>query len=404
MKIEVLIIARYLYIFLQIIASLHLLIPFILVILYAGRIAFFGAKKPDKANLAAHNFKFGVIITAYKESVFIPPIIDSLLKQTYSNLEIYCVADCCDISGLNYSDPRIHILVPSEALNSNVRSIQYALDHFSPDIEILTLFDPDNLVHHLFFAAQNTYFNKGYLAVQAAIRPKNTRGYYARIDTIGSKFYGFIDRSARSFMGLSANIWGCGISVFTDVYRNIQYDHRSDMGGFDKHLQAEIALNVPVIAYAQEAILYDEKIADYRNLENQRIRWINAYFKFFKDGWQVFLTGMKRRDFNLIFFGFNLLRPPYFIQILTGLVFIGLNSIILPAMEIYWVICFSLFLISIFLIMLTDNSVSTYDGLLVLPLFFYHQIRALINLRMNKKSNLQTSHSEVLYIEDMVRE
>jgi len=404
MKIAFIEIARFIYIFIQVFASIHFLIPLLLVLFFFIKKALDKGKKLETVLSDNLLFKFGVIITAYKESIFLPPIIDSLLKQTYTNIEIYVVADRCDVSGLIYTDARIHILSPPEPLNSNVRSIQYAIDHFTDDIEVLTLFDPDNLVHAEFFAVQNQYFNRGYQAVQAAIWPKNTAGYYARMDSIGSKFYGFIDRSARSLLGLSVNIWGCGFSVLTQVYKNIDFDDRSDMGGFDKHMQVEITLNVPQIAYAPDSILYDEKITDHQNLENQRIRWINSYFKFFRNSWDLLATGIKRKNFNLFFFGFNLLRPPYFIQLIAGIVCMLINLVFFPLMFVYWIICFLLFLISIFLILLTDHSVKIIDGLIYLPLFLYYQIKSLLKLKINKGSVLQTSHYQVLYIEDMLKQ
>lgn len=387
----------------QVVASLHLLIPFFLVIIYSFYKIIWPYPSKDPGTGAAKDYKFGIIITAHKEVIFLPPLIDSILKQTYQNFEIYVVADQCDISELTYADPRIYILKPEEALNSNVHSIQFALNHFNADIEVLVLFDPDNLIHHSFLHELNKFYNKGYKAVQGNLFPKNVKGRYAKVDSVGLVFYNFVDREVRALLGMSVNIWGCGISVMKDVYLNILYDDKSTLGGFDKHMQAGIVKNIPLIAFASRAIVYDEKISDSRNLENQRTRWINSYFKFFMIGLDVFKTGFERKNFNLIFFGFNLLRPPYFLQLLLSFFFLGVNFVFFFPMFLYWASCLLLFLFSIVFILIIKDSAEIFKGLWYLPLFFFHQLRSLASLRLNKRSNLKTEHFEVLYIEDMVR-
>ncbi len=391
------------FIAIQVVASLHLLIPLFLVMIYSLDKVCTPGSSNITTNAQGKKYKFGIVVTAHKEIIFLPPLIDSILKQTYRNFEIYVVADQCDVTELNFKDSRVHILKPAEALNSNVLSIQYALDHFSEDIEVFTLFDPDNLIDHCFFYELNHFYNLGYKAVQANLYPKNLQGRYAKIDSIGLVFYNFVDREARALLGLSVNIWGCGISVMKDVYLKIIYDDKSTLGGFDKHMQAEIVKNIPLIGFARKAILYDEKISDSKNLVNQRTRWINSYFKFFTIGFDVFKAGFTRQNINLVYFGFNLLRPPYFLQILYSFFFLGINLFFFYPMFVYWSCSLILFFFSIICILILKDSKEIFKGLLYLPLFFYHQVRALMSLRINKRSNLKTEHFEVLYIEDMVR-
>ena len=399
---SVLIYFWYFSVFVQAVLSLPLLLPFILFVIYYVLTSLKIVERKTLPVAPKSKFKFGVIVTAHKETQFIPPIVDSILKQTYGDFEVFVVADGCDISGLKYRDHRIHILKPESALNSNTRSIQYAIDRFADDIEVMVIFDPDNLVHPQFLEKLNQYYAAGYKAVQGNLYSKNYSGTYEIMDSLGVIFYNFIDRDVRSLLGLSVNIWGCGVSVLCDVYRKICYDSKSNMGGFDKHMQAEIAMNVSAIAYAPEAILYDEKISDSHNLEKQRIRWINAYFNFLSEGFNVILTGIKRRKFNLVFFGFNLIRPPYFLQILIAIMFLVFDFFASKVMFTYWLITMALFLVAFFCIILFNAKKETVKGLWFMPLFFFHQVRSLLKLRLNKKSILKTEHFKVLYIDDIL--
>jgi cellulose synthase/poly-beta-1,6-N-acetylglucosamine synthase-like glycosyltransferase len=347
-------------------------------------------------------YKFGLIVTAHQETKFLPPIVDSMLKQTYGNFEAYIVADDCDISGLRFDDNRIFLLRPKLPLNTNTRSIRHAVDRFSKDIDIMVLFDPDNLLHPEFLEKLNAHYNKGYLAVQGNLLSKTIDGTYEKMDNVGMLFYNFIDRTARKAMDLSVNIWGCGVSVRLDVFKKIRFSHKSNMGGFDKFMQAEIVKMIPTLGYAEDAIFYDEKVSDAKNLESQRIRWINSYFKFLLDGFKVFLLGLKRRSFNLAFFGYNLVRPPYFISIAAGILFFILSLFVGTPAASVWASVLLLFFTSFMIIVTRKLSKEELSGIFYMPLFFYHQVRSLLRLRANRNSILKTEHNKVLYIDDIL--
>jgi hypothetical protein len=401
---ETLKISWYVYVALQVCLATFLIHPFVLILILAIR-RFFGLKPKDISTTPVKkNYQFGIIITAHQETKFIPPIVDSLLKQSYPYFNVYVVADDSDISNLYFSDPRINILKPPVAFNTNTKSIDYGLKHFKDTDEVLVIFDPDNLVHSKFLETLNLYYNKGYKAVQGNLYPKNTEGTYAKIDTIGMIFNNFIDRDVRSELGLHVTILGCGISVDVNVYRKIIYNQKSQMGGFDKIMQAEIVKKIPAIAYAQEAVFYDEKVIDGKNFEKQRIRWISSYFKFFRQSWNLFFTGLKRLNLNMMYFGYNLIRPPYFILCLLAVLFINLNFSGHIWLALGWAASLSLFIFSfIIIIVFKSANRSISKAIWFMPLFLYHQVRSLFKINMNKKSILKTKHSQVIYIDDLLK-
>ncbi|GAC1417815.1 MAG: hypothetical protein NVSMB67_04450 [Flavisolibacter sp.] len=302
----------------------------------------------------------------------------------------------------HFEDKRIHILEPPVALNSNTKSISYALKHFTDNEEVLVIFDPDNLVHSKFIEVLNNYYNKGYEAVQGNMHSKNSDSLYEKIDTVGAIFNNFIDREIRHELNLSVNTLGCGISLKKSIYDKIKYDDRSLYGGFDKHLQSEVVKNVTRLAFAKEAIFYDEKISSAACLEMQRIRWIRSYFKFLSNAFDVFFKGIKKLDFNLAYFGYNLIRPPYFLQLIVAVVFIIINYFAYPTLALVWLASLFLFLFSFTtIIILIKKNKAVLQGLWYSPLFFFHQFRSLLKLKQNKTSILKTENSKVLYIADM---
>jgi len=392
-----------LYIIVQVVVAGYLLQPFFLLILY-----WIGKRKGLEPGLtprvtSTRQHQFGIIIAVHGETDFIPPILDSLLRQTYPFFNVYVVADACNIDHLHYTDPRIHLLAPVFPLNSQIASLEYGFRHFQDSDEICVIFDPDNLVHPVFLEVLNIWYNAGYLAVQGNLKAKNQEGLYSRIDGLSMQLANFVDRTSRSTFGLSVNIWGCGISVHRKIYEKIVYDEKSFTGGFDKHMQAELALKVPRIGFAADAIVYDEKVDDGHNFEQQRIRWISAYFKFLGKAFQVLWTGLKTRNINRTIFGFNLIRPPWFLLLFTGLMIFISGFFINQLIPEVWLLVLAIFTLSF----LTIISRNTHHSTLLktigfIPVAIFRQIRALFKSGVGRKTLLKTRHSKVMYIEEIL--
>lgn len=389
------------FIAIQILLAAYLLQPTLLLLVYGVKSLF----KKDRITASDDDkdFSFAVIVTAHKNLQLVPPLVDSVLKQTYRHFKVYVVADGCEQTDIGYNNhPQVKVLAPEVPLNAKIRSIDYAINKFDQPHDVLIILDADNLLHPDYLAVLNAYFNKGYRAVQTNMLAKNNDSVYAQLDAAGNYFSNFVDRRMRMEMGLSANIWGLGIAIETSLYKEVIY--RNFLGGFDKKIQADIVKLIPQLAYAEDAIVYDEKIDSGDALETQRTRWINAYFKYFKYGWNVFVTGFRRGSFNLIFFGFNLLRPPLFLQVSGACLFALLDFFIAPSLAFAWIgalILFPLSFLIIVAVMSTDRGVV--NSLLYLPLVFLRQLRAFLHIGRANKAFLQTQNNKVIYIEDLLK-
>jgi len=116
-----------------------------------------GKKKIVPHNSAEENI--ACVVTGYKDFDIIIPLVDSLLKQNYSNYHIYVVADRCnpdDLVKLNYSGDKVSVFFPLPALNSKVKAIKFAIAHFIGNHSYTLIFDPDNLAHPGFLKTINT--------------------------------------------------------------------------------------------------------------------------------------------------------------------------------------------------------------------------------------------------------
>jgi cellulose synthase/poly-beta-1,6-N-acetylglucosamine synthase-like glycosyltransferase len=383
--------------------AIYLALPLVFLLIYQFKkithSQFDISKKPI---VYKKDFDFAVIITVHKQTMLVPALLDSILKQQYEHYTIYVVADCCDGSSIPQQNENVIILQPQVDLNSKIKSIDYAIDHFRKQHDALVIFDPDNLVHPQFLYIVNQYFQKGYRAVQANLKPKNTDSVYARLDSIGDTFYNFTEREIRMELGLSSAIWGLGICIETILYKEIIYDNH--LGGFDKRIQAYLAQKIPQLAFAKEAFVYDEKVSTGKALEKQRTRWIHAYFKYLKLSWKVFLHGIKKVNFNVIFFGFINLRPPFFILIFLVLISCVINYFIHMHLFITWMVIVLMFVVSfIIIVSMKSTDKRTARSIFFIPLLIFRQLSALTKIKKANKTFLKTENNKLVYIEDLLR-
>ncbi|WP_342327883.1 glycosyltransferase [Pedobacter sp. FW305-3-2-15-E-R2A2] len=370
----------------QVLIGLHFIMPLILWI--AGR--FIGKKKPAGQ---VYEADYAVIVTAYQQVTLIPLVVDSILKSNYASYIIYVVADNCDISGLKFDDPRVVILRPPEVLASNTKSHFYAIDRFERAHERLTIIDSDNLVHAEYFNALNKAFDQGYQAVQGVRAAKNLDSTYACLDEAGDIYYRLVDRKLMYEAGSSAALSGSGMAFTLQLYRSCLEKNEISGAGFDKILQYEILNRGERIAFAEEAIVYDEKTAKTDQLVNQRSRWINTWFKYLYLGFKLMLKSVYRLNWNQFLFSILLVRPPLFMLLIISFLLFVADLFLMPLFALYWVVAIAVFFTFVFRALShfkADEKI--YKSLKNAPLFIYFQLLALLKVRKANKISVATEH------------
>lgn len=374
--------------FFQIAIGYNLVLPFFLLLLYA----IIGNRKPiPQTNKAEADY--AIIVTAYEQTTLIPSVVYSLLKLNYSNFLIYVVADKCDISGLHFEDERVIILRPEQTLSSNTRSRFYAIERFKRPHERLTIIDSDNLVDPDYLLALNEYFDIGYKAVQGVRDAKNLDTLYAALDGARDVYYHFYDGKVLFNVGSSATLSGSGMAFTTSLYKECLGHLDITGAGFDKVLQKEIVIRGNRIAFSENAVVYDEKTSKSDQLVNQRARWINTWFRYFKFGFSLTAKGVLRLNWNQFLFGLILLRPPLFIFLLLGLFCLLLNLILNPFTALLWALGFIIFIGGFMMSLIMSNTdPKIYKSLWGIPKFIFYQVMSLMSVRSANKRSVATKH------------
>jgi len=375
------------WVIIQLFVGYNLIFPLLLLLFY---IIF--KKKVLQVNNTQGDY--AIIITAYEQVHTIQSVVDSVLQLHYQNFLVYIVADNCNISQLNFNDERIILLRPEKVLASNTRSHFYAIKKFKRPHNRLTIIDSDNIVSVDYLDQLNIYFNAGFSAVQGVRNPKNLNNTLACLDAARDIYYHFYDGLILFGAGSSATLAGSGMAFTTELYTTCLANLSIEGAGFDKVLQNEIVKRGFRIAYAAKAEVLDEKTTNSEQLIKQRARWINTWFRYFKFGFGILLTGLIKFNWNKILFGWVLLRPPLFIFLAMSFMCFAIDLFIFPNQILYWVIAFFLFVVGFILSLLLSNTNKLiYRSLWGIPFFIFHQLQSLLKVNKANQLSIATKHS-----------
>jgi cellulose synthase/poly-beta-1,6-N-acetylglucosamine synthase-like glycosyltransferase len=392
-------IALTVFIVLQVLIIIHLLFPAVLLLF--KKISRNPLLRTDFINLG-YEADYAVIVTAYEQITLIPSVVDSILKLNYTNYLIYVVADNCDISTLKFADERVIILRPENTLSNNIKSHFYAIDRFVRPHERLTIIDSDNLVDPEYLNELNKVFLHGYEAVQGVREAKNLNSNYACLDAAGDIYYRYIDRELLFKAGSSASLSGSGMAFTTRLYKDCLENLVNSGAGFDKILQYEILVRKLKIAFADQAIVYDEKTSKSEQLVKQRARWINTWFKFFILGLKLNLAGIITFNRNQFLFSIMLLRPPLFILFFLSFVCFAINIFVMPVASLVWFVSAITFMIMFYKSLQyfkADDRI--YDSLKSVPKFMFFQVLALVKAKKANELSVATKHDQDANINDL---
>ncbi|MCF2488795.1 glycosyltransferase [Dyadobacter sp. CY347] len=380
-----------LWLLIQFLIWYNLVFPVLLLIIYgirgkdklAGNAS--GSELPD----------YAIIVTAYEYTQQLPAVVSSLLALDYQRFHIYVVADKCDITGLHFPTDRVSLLRPPQVLGSNTRSHFYAIQNFIRPHSHLTIIDSDNLTDPQYLNELNIYFKAGFQAVQGVREAKNLDSTYACLDAARDIYYHFYDGKVLFGAGSSATLAGSGMAFTTALYQECLGHLDVTGAGFDKVLQEGIVSRKYRIAFAEKAIVYDEKTTGSDQLVKQRARWINTWFKYFALGFKIFFNGLTSFNWNQTIFGLVLLRPPLFIFLILSVVFMLINLFISIPVAVTWFLGLCVFVIGFYISLKRSHTdPKIYHSLVNIPKFIAFQLLALLNARKANQISVATRSSQ----------
>ncbi len=365
-------------------------------------------KQPDPAKV----FDYGNIITAYKNVEIAKGLVQSLLIQNHQLHHIYLVADGCDLSNWDIEHEKLTVLRPSQPLNLKAKSIIYAIENFKRKHDFITVFDADNLAHPNFLTEINRYANAGYLAIQGQRTAKNMDTIVAAADAMGEFYKNYIERLVPYKLGSSAVISGSGMAVESTIYKAYLASPEIAKGKHlwkkmlqeDKILQNFLLRANHRIAYAWDAICFDEKVDDIQSVETQRSRWLFSYFQNMTNSVGILRRGLFGLNWNQFLFGWVTVTPPMFIMLFIALSLIGIGIFSNLYITVGLTVSIVIFAANIFLTLyLSKAPKEVWNAVWAIPGFIIGQIKGLLKMGNPNKNFKHTEHKKHLEIGQILK-
>jgi cellulose synthase/poly-beta-1,6-N-acetylglucosamine synthase-like glycosyltransferase len=385
----------------------QLILPF-LTVLFSQ---IFGRERLEtKDNDLAKNYDYGCIITAYRNSAIAKPLIQSLLQQKHQNHIIYLVADECPDVDFGINDPRFVYLKP-EPLRLKAKSIIHAMENYKRQHDFTVVFDADNLAHPEFLSEINKYANSGFRSIQGQRTAKNLDSTIAAADSLGELYKNFIERYAPYLNGGSAVISGSGMAVETNLYWEYLRSPEIEQGKHlwkkmlqeDKILQNFLLRRNEIIAYAWNAICYDEKVESVEGVQTQRSRWLFSYFQNVPNALGILRRGLFNLSTNQLYFGLVTISLPMFLQLAMALGLAVLGLFFSPMMTLILVAAVGIFALNVLWTMkLSDAPPAVWNAINATPAFIWRQFTGMFKMGDPNKNFKHSEHTKMVNVEDLL--
>jgi cellulose synthase/poly-beta-1,6-N-acetylglucosamine synthase-like glycosyltransferase len=146
--------------------------------------------------------------------------------------------------------------------------------------DAVVVLDSDNIMSPDFLMKMNRELHAGSKAVQGHRIAKNEDTEMAFLDAISEEINNHLFRKGHFVAGFSSALIGSAMAFEFGLFKRLIQGIHSV--GEDKELELAIIKEREKIAYAEDALVYDEKVQDLQVFGNQRRRWLSSQLNILK--------------------------------------------------------------------------------------------------------------------------
>ena len=293
---------------------------------------------------------FLVLFPAYSEDRVIVGSVKKFLFQNYPQ-DKYHVAVISDHQQESterlLSDLPVTLLRPVFEKSSKAKALQYAISEVSGQYDYVVVLDADNIVETDFLHRLNILLKEGYKAVQCHRCAKNSDSSVSVLDGVSEEINNTLFRKAHNLIGLSSALIGSGMCFDYSWFSS--HVTKLTTAGEDRELEVFLLREGIYIKYADDILVFDEKVSSADNFQRQRQRWMSAQVNCFLSMLRHLPEAVIHLNINYIDKTIQQMLIPRS-MLLLGLLFMSfLISIIAPWWSLKWwslllLTCLSLFL------------------------------------------------------------
>ena len=351
-------------------------------------------KAPAKSSSVA---KFVIYICSYKEDEIILNSAASAVTIDYPQhlFHVCVIADSLQPQTIaKLKKMPIQVLEVVFENSTKSKALHKAIENTANDYDAAIVFDIDNIAAPDFLYRINDYLQAGNKVVQGHRLAKNTNTKVAILDAVSEEVNNHIFRKSQRVFGFSAAIIGSGMALEYKLFKDVML--RIDaVGGFDKEMGILLTHDRITVAYAEEALIYDEKVSNPEMFKKQRRRWLSAQFNLLK---KYGLTSFKA----LLHGNFDYVNEIYQLSILPRVMMLGFMPLMLfislaaPGIGPGWALwlaatlcCYAAILIAIPANLINQDF---WGAALKVPMIFLTMVLLLFKLKGANKKFIHTQH------------
>ena len=293
---------------------------------------------------------FLVLFPAYSEDRVIVGSVKKFLLQNYPQ-DKYHVAVISDHQQESterlLSDLPVTVLRPVFDKSSKAKALQYAISEVSGQYDYVVVLDADNIVETDFLHRLNILLKEGYKAVQCHRCAKNSDSSVSVLDGVSEEINNTLFRKAHNLIGLSSALIGSGMCFDYSWFSS--HVTKLTTAGEDRELEVFLLREGIYIKYADDILVFDEKVSSADNFQRQRQRWMSAQVNCFLSMLRHLPEAVIHLNINYIDKTIQQMLIPRSMLLLSLLFMSFLISIIAPWWSLKWwslllLTCLSLFL------------------------------------------------------------
>ena len=228
------------------------------------------------AALSNRQSKFLILYPAYKEDRVIINAVENFLLQDYptTHYTVAVISDHMQPETNDYlSKLPITLLTPVFEKSSKAKAMQYAINEVKGDFDNVVVLDADNVVRPDFLSQLNILCSV-YDAIQCHRCAKNADNDVAVLDGASEEINNTVFRKAHNRLGLSSALIGSGMCFSYELFKKNVF--QLSTAGEDREMEALLLHQEVFIKYASEIHVFDEKVSNQDNFQQQRMRWMTA--------------------------------------------------------------------------------------------------------------------------------
>ena len=324
--------------------------------------------------------RFGIVIPAHNEEIFLPRLLKSLKEQLYPKdlFDVIVIADNCSDKTPEVASNFDTIILERNDSNKIGKgfAIKFALENMNiNEYDAIFIIDSDSIVRSDALKHLSQDIKDGNRIVQCYNGVANpSDSWFTRLMDVSRTIRNEIFEAAKEKLGLSSHLMGNGMCFHRDVISKYGWDAFSV--GEDWEYYTKVIKHGERVAFTKNVRVYHQESSSLKQATPQRMRWSGGRFAIvWKHGFGLFFRGLAERNFKKVDASLPLIFPNPSLGINMTLICLVLSFLFSYSLNrniyLLWFGFLILIQIVIFIfgIMCTRERLKSLLSLFVAPLF-----------------------------------